>query len=787
MKALQVKMLRDLRRMWLQAGAVALVLAAGIAVLMTTFGVWRALGSTRDAYYAEHRFAHVFATARRAPEALIGQIAAIDGVLAVEARASGMARIGLPGKALPAMAQLISLPDAGAPVLDIPAIVKGRLPAPQSHDEVALYAPFAEANGIGPGDTVSLTVNGRRLEARVSGLLLSPEFIYSVAPGSFLPDPARWGIVWMRKTAAAPLLDLEGAFNEVALLLAAGASEERVIHALDRLLAPWGGQEAHGRDRQTSHAFLSSELKGLRVSALLVPPILFAVAAFLVAMILGRLVALERPQIGLLKAIGYTRGEILRHYLFLAVVVAVLGTSLGWLSGWRLSWGLTQLYADFFHFPFVIFSLPLDVWAVSGLLAVAAAVTGAARAALEAARLPAAVAMAPPAPPAFRHGLLDRLLEGLDLSRLTMVALRNLVRWRWRSLGTLLGLAFSVAILLPTPHFEAGFDIIVEDSFYRTNRQDLTVQLVGERAPGVVLEMAALPGVLDAEGARSRPVELVNGHLKERVGLETIRPDARLARPLDMAGRPIRADRPGLWLSDWLAEKLALEPGDRFELRFLTGRRERVEVTLAGTVRQWFGVSAWAAPETFERLTREGPGVSAVHLRIDPAAETRLRQRLADMPAVQVTSSLADMRRQFDALVEENTRTMNVVNLAIALLIAFGVAYNQSRILFSERARELASLRILGFTSAEVSWVLLIETAILAALAMPVGWALGYGIVLGIDRQVSSDLYRMPQFISLDVFAYASFWVLVAVTATALAVHRRVDRLDLISALKMRE
>ncbi|MCP1169454.1 ABC transporter permease, partial [Limimaricola sp. ASW11-118] len=370
--ALDRKLLRDIRRLWSQVLAIALVLACGVAILLTAFGMVRALEATLDDYYNRQNFAELFGTARRAPAALLDEIRAIDGVTAAEGRATGWAVLDLPRRISTASGKILSLPRSGAR-LNAPLLVTGRLPGPDSDHEVAVNHRFAQANGYRPGDRFGAILGGTRRMLTITGTLRSPEFIYALPPGGLMPDDAGFAVIWMPARAAQASFGQEGAFNDLSVTLRRGADLPVVTDRINALLAPWGGTGAYLRDRQPSHAFIDAELAQLRSMAVVLPPIFFGVAAFLVNMLLGRIVALERAEIGLLKAVGYRDAEIALHYFGLAALVAAIGICIGWGAGTWLARSMAHLYARFFDFPWLIRPGGIDVYAISGLIGLAAA------------------------------------------------------------------------------------------------------------------------------------------------------------------------------------------------------------------------------------------------------------------------------------------------------------------------------------------------------------------------------------------------------------------------------
>jgi len=786
MRALDAKLLRDLRRLWAQGLAIGLVLACGIMVLVLAQGASRSLTQTRDAWYERHRFAEVFASVTRAPRVLLAEVAHLPGVALVEGRVGFGAVVDIPGLQAPAQVRILSLPANGAPVLNLPLLRMGSLPDPLRPDEVALSEPFAQANNLVPGSRFHAILGGQRRELTVTGHVLSPEFVYTMGPGSMMPDDQRFGIVWMGEAAASAAADMQGAFNDLSLSLTRDGSVPEVVAALDRLLAPYGGQGAHGRDRQSSHVFLQNELDQLQAMALVLPPIFLIVAAFLVNMVLGRLIAQERPVIGLLKAVGYSTRAIGVHYLKLSLGVAVLGVAIGWASGHWLGQAMTRMYADFFRFPWLIYVPGASSFWVSGILGLATVLLGALRAVWASVRLPPAVAMSPPAPPTYRRGVLDRLAGLMRLRQTTMMILRSITRFPGRASVTVFGVTASVAVLVAS---FATFDAItamLNEVFEQSNRQHVTLSLAQAQGEGVIEDARRLPGVLAVEGAFTLPVRLVAGHRSHLIGLEARADGAQLTRIVDDEGAPVPIPPDGIVIPATLAATLHLAAGDRVQLELLAPPRETWEVTVAAVVRQSLGQSlVMAAPAMFERL-RSAPQVNMLHLSVDLNQLPALHEAVKTTPAIAGLILWTEVRAQFDATISENLSLMTVIYTALGVLITFGVVYNSARIQLSERAHELASLRVLGFSRGEVGFVLIGEAMLLAVLAVPLGWLLGYGFAVGMMRAMASELIDIPAVVARPTFVYAGTVVLAAALGSVLVVRRRLDRVEIASALKQR-
>ncbi len=787
MRALDKKLLRDLKRLWAQGLAVALVLACGVATLILAIGSYRSLEGTRAAYYDRHNFASVFATATRAPKTLTSQIAKLPGVLSVEARITENVLIDIPGLVEPASGLLLSIPDHALPRLNRPYIRSGRLPDPDRKNEALISEAFAKANGFIPGSRFSGIANGRRITFSVSGIALSPEFIYALGPGDLVPDDRRFGIIWMREKTLAGVSDLDGAFNSVSLALLPGSRPAQTISGLDRLLQPYGGTSAYAREDQTSHAFLDSELNQLQAMARVIPPIFLLVSAFLINMILSRLITLEREQIGLLKALGYSSYNIAAHYVKLVVAIAMIGIVLGFGAGTWLGDGMTRIYASFFHFPFLIFKRNPDVYALAAGLSIAAAVAGALKAVHGAASLPPATAMQPAPPTRYAKAGLFSRIGGKIFSQLTIMAFRHMTRWPLRTGFTVFGTSMAVALLITALFSFGSVNFMIDTVFFRTERQDATIAFANPLPPRAMHDVSALPGVLYVEPFRTMAVEMQHGSLKERVAIIGKGQSPRLSRIMDLDLVPVNLPEQGLVLSERLAGKLNVRSGDSVRLKLLEEGNSVVEVPVVQIIQAYIGLTAYMDLAYMDGLSHIGPRRSGAYVELDSAELQNLYRAIKQTPMAASIAIQSASLQQFRNTIEQNITTMTTVYVVLAVIIAFGVVYNSARIQLSERARELASLRVLGFTQREVAQVLVVELGVAMVLAQPLGWALGSGFSWLVIQGFQSDLFRVPYVIERSAFGWSSLVVMLAAIVSGLIVVSRVYRLDLIRVLKTRE
>ena len=787
MKALNRKMWRDLWQMKSQALAIALVVMCGVGtyiMFLTTLGALRA---TQDIYYRDYRFAEIFAGLKRAPEALRQQIQGMDGVDQVETRVMKQLRLDMPAFAEPVTALMVSVSDSGRHGLNALHLSTGRLPAPERADEVAVSTPFAQAHGLRLGDRFYAILNGRRQALTLVGTALSPEFIQQMRPGSVFPDYKRYGVMWMGRRALGQAYDMQGAFNDVALSLRPGADSLSVIDGIDELLKPYGGLGAYARKDQLSHRFLTQELEQLGTLASLFPAMFMGIAAFLLNVVIGRLVAMQREQIATLKAFGYSNLAVLGHYLKLVSVIAGLGIAGGTALGVWLGQALSAIYMDFYHFPYLKFSLQPATVIEAALASLLAAAAGTVFAVWRAATLRPAQAMRPEPPARYRETWVERLGLKRWLSQPTRMIIRHIQRRALKSMLTVLGIAMACGIILTGLFQRDTVSYMVNIQFGMAQREDLSVTFTEPTSYRVRFDLLGLPGVQHVEVFRSVPVRLRHGRTSYRTAIRGVEPGGDLQRLLDADLRQVVLPEDGILLTDFLAKMLGLRVGDRVVVEVLEGNRPIREAIVAGLVREYLGVSGYMDRAALNRFMQEGPVLSGAYLSVDSAQLQSLYARLKGMPRVAGVAERVQEIRNFNRVMRETMLFFTYVATVFAVIIAFGVIYNSARIALTERGRELASLRVLGFTRAEIAFILLGELGILTLVAIPLGLWLGEWMCYYIAHTMQNDLFRVPVVLVPQTYAFAAAVVLVSAMLSGLAVRHRLNQLDLIAVLKTAE
>ena len=580
---------------------------------------------------------------------------------------------------------------------------------------------------------------------------------------------------------------LGGSFSAVSLKLASGAALPAVLAAVDRALAPYGGNPSVGRADQISNKFQEDRITRMGIMAWVIPPVFLVVAASLVHMVLGRMVEAEREQIGLLKAFGYGDLEAASVYLRMAALIGLAGALAGGAFGGWTGSVITRLLANYMRFPHLESQFSWRAFLLASVFSAAAAMAGSLLAVRRAARLSPAVAMQPPAPAVFRKGLVERLGPWRLLDQPSRMIVRSLERYPARAGLTAAGLAVSLSLLIGSQFLFGSLDEIVDQAYYRARHWTDVIGFAEARDARAVREAARLPGVTAAEPVRQAAVKVRAGGRAERAAVTGLDPGAVLEGPLDAAGRAIPREGRGVILSESLAARLAVAPGDRVELEVTEGRRPRVVLPVTAVSRDYAGLSVFMARGELNRLMGDGDLASGAELLVGADQRPAFYRAVERAPQIAGAISRDDTVAQWRATVAQTMTTEMSFYLGFAAAIAFGVAYNVSRISLADRARDLATLRVLGFASGECAYILLGELGILALVAVPIGLLGGLGLAQLLVAAFAHQDLTLPLVITAHSYGVSFATYLTAVIVAGGLVGRRIWRLDLVAVLKTRE
>ncbi len=787
MRVLNRKLWRDLWKMKGQVFAIVLVIVGGVATFVMLRSTMNSLNLTQERFYRDYGFADVFASLKRAPENVKDRIASIPGVNQVETRVVADVKLNIEGFNEPVTAKLVSVPDDGKPLLNRIYIKKGRMVDPWKDNEVVISEAFADAHHFSLGDKIGAVINGRWKRLDIVGTALSPEFILQIKPGGITVDFKRYAILWMGRTTLGTAYDMKGAFNDVVLTLSPGAKTNDILVQLDNLLNWYGGLGSYSRKDQMSHRFLTEEFKQLQTSSTIFPIIFIGVASFLLQVVISRTVSTQRDQIAGLKAFGYGNLDIGIHYLKMVLLIVLMGVVGGVGVGVWFGQGLGRIYMEFYRFPYLLYELKPNVVMTAVLISMASALAGTLYSVWKAVKLPPAEAMRPEPPAKYKKSVMEHAgLWGM-LSQPTRIIIRNIERRPIRSLLLIIGIALSCAAMIAATFFQDAIDFMVNVQFKYSQKEDLTVTFIEPTPRKAIYELKGLRGVEHVEVFRSVPARFRFQQRSYRTSIEGIEPGNHLYFLLDTHLKPIDMPPAGIVLTDYLGNLLGVKPGDMLTVEVLEGSKPVRQVPVVGLVQQYIGLMGYMDLSALNRLTREDHTVSGAYLTVDPIDLPDLYQTLVEMPRVAGTLVREDEIRNFYETQAEALLFFTLVATILAGTIAFGVVYNSARISLSERSRELASLRVLGYTRTEISFIFLGELALLTLAAIPLGFLIGRGLSAYLARAIESDLFRVPMLVGPATYSLAATVVVVSACLSGLIVRHRLDHLDLVAVLKTKE
>ncbi len=787
MKALHLKLWREIWRMKGQVFAISMVVMSGVATFILFISTMHSLDYTRSKFYRDYNFADVFVNLKRAPDSLKDKIQNIPGVRQLETRVSAQAKIDIQGFSENVTGKIVSIPDDGHPLLNRLYIRQGRLPDPFKDNEVVINETFAQAHGFKLGDQLAAVINGKWKRLTITGIALSPEFVLVMKIGAMTPDFKRFGILWMSRKAISKAYDMDGAFNDVVLSLYAGVKEGDVIRELDNMLGPYGGFGAYGRKNQMSHRLLSEEMKQLRTSSRIYPVIFICVAAFLLNVVMSRIINTQREQIAILKAFGYNDFAVGVHYAQMVIMIIAAGVVAGIAAGIWLGKMMGNMYMEFYRFPVFIYTLHPEVLIAAVSVSVLSALAGTMHSLWKAARQPPAEAMRPEAPAKYRVTLIEKTGIGPWLTQPARIIARNMERKPIRTFLSIVGIAVSCATMVSSGFFKDSVDFMVKAQYVFSQKEDMTISFIEPTSYRALYELKQTPGIHDAEAFRSVPVKLKFGHRSYKTVINGIEPEGRLHLVLDTNFQSIPLPESGILLTDYLGKILGVQVGDVLTVETLEGAKAIRQVPVVAMAKQYLGAMGYMNLNALNRLMQEGNAISGAYLVTDSPYREKLFRSFVEMPRV---ADVFIRQNEINNIYEVMAKSMlyfTFIAMLMACSIAFGVVYNSARISLSERSRELSSLRVLGYTRGEIAYILLGELAIITLAAIPLGFFIGYWLCAYVANALASDLFRVPLIIELKTYTIAAAVVIFSAVFSGWIVRRKLDHLDLVEVLKTKE
>lgn len=790
MNALHRKLFRTIFQSWGQSLALVMVVLSGIASYICVYSAYLNLTLTRDTYYAQYRLADFEIMLDRAPSSAVFKIESLAGVRKARGRIVRDVNVDLDDVEEPRIGRLISMPAPRVEVLNDIVLRKGRYFDEGVQEQVILSERFATENGLDIGDRVSITVESKKYSLAIVGLGLSPEYVYMIrGVQELIPSPERFGIFWVPQEFAETALNMQESFNNIVGEVDEPEALDEIFDSADKLLKSYGIFAKTKKEHQISNRFLSDEIKGLGVSAKITPTLFLGIAALILLVLLNRMVRMERTQIGLLRAYGYSRFSVGLHYIEYGVILSVAGCLGGFLVGQWLSNGIMRIYVEFYQFPLLKARVYPEVLARSMGISIGFSVLGALSAAIQAARIHPAEAMRPEAPRSAHRVWIERLpWLWRRISFTSKMIARNISRNSFRASLNAFGVAISTGLLIMGFFMTDAMDFGLAFQFEQVQREDVKVSFQREHGLETLHEISRFAHVRRAEPLLEYPFEIRSAWRKKDTVIVGLPGDAELKRLQTFDGDEAYVGDSGLILTERLAQELGIVPGDRLIVKPLMGRITREsEVVLRAVSQEFIGTSGYMQIDALSRLLDEPFAMNAALLRLENGMEREVNKRFKEVAGI---SSVGFSKDAYKALVDTLSANMYVMNTSLlffAGVIAFAIIYNVTSVALAERQRELASLRVLGLSTSEVGSILYNENVLLSVIGVVLGIPLGMGICRLLVYAYSNDLYRLPFYIDPRTYVMSVMFTFLFVLLANFAVRRRIHRLDLIEVLKERE
>ncbi len=802
------KLVRDLGAMGGRLVTIVGILALGISCFVAMNTAYRNLDRARQAYYEQCRMADFWIDLKRAPNRAADRVAELPGVLEVQSRLQFSVTVTIDGIVGPLNGLVVShLADSatGNDLINEPVLTRGSTFSSGRRGEVIVNEAFAEANGLRPGDAIGLVFNDRLHKLRVVGLTVSSEHTYLLAPGSLVPTPEQFGVFYVPRAFLEEAFDYDGACNQLVGRLAPGFEDPAAIEALldsaEERLANYGVLATTPREDQTSHLFLSSELRELRLFAVVIPAVFLGTAAMILHVLMRRLVARQRTTLGTLKALGYDNGQLVRHVLGFGWVVALLGVALGIALGHAMAEGLTSVYRNYFEFPDLRNEPAVVTYLIALALGMGVTTIAVWADARRVTQLRPSEAMRPEPPTDGRPIVLERFPALWDrLGATWRMGLRNLARNGRRTAFGVLATAMATALLVLGLMLNMAVRELIAFQFDHVMRSDVELSFRNPQADSVLREAERLDGVVRAEPVFQSACTFEHDGRSERGAVTGLLPHSRLTVPTDADHQRIPLPKTGLVVDRSFAEDLDLEAGDTVLVTPIEGRRLARPVQVAALVESYLGQSCYARIDEANRLAGEHRALTAIQVAVEPKSvrtdlgaslsgesamdRPPLMEQLAERPVLSAVTDRQSLEENLRKLATESQSVALGMLIFFAGSIALGTALNAALISLAERRREIGTLLALGFTRRQAGDLIGLELGLINVLGTVIGLGLGWSAFLGLIASFQTEVFRIPAVPPWTAFVIATLLGLVFQTMARLLLQRSVDRIDINLVMK---
>jgi putative ABC transport system permease protein len=781
MNTMRIKLMREILDAKVRFIAITFVVVIGVMIFIGSSMSYRNLKTSYLYTYQKLNFADFRVKSERIPQYLVNRSAEVPGITMATPRVKEDASFTLSnGKRL--VGRVTGIPTK-RPIVDDLLIEEGRFF--KSGDSMVCIAEshFAEFYKLHPGDTVFYIKNGVEIPVKVIGVAASPEYLVLAGEkGDFssILSVTSMAILYMPVSDVQQMADLPNKYNQVLYKVRDPKNMEPQIAAVEEIMKDTGIQEILTQEEHQGNQMLEMDLEGFKSFALFFPLLFLGIACFSIYILLSRLVYTQRPFIGVMRAMGYSRRQILMHYLSFALAIGILGAIVGAVGGYGLSYIVAGIYAGTIGIPMV----RVDVyWQVilqgMALSVIFCAVAGIIPALSSALQDPSKAMRGETLQQVFKMPLAERLFP--PLSRIPMflkVPLRNMFRNKRRTAFTIIGLMFSVMVVLIFLAILNTAGEALNRGFNTNNRFDMVAVFMGGRDAALINKIERIPGVGSVESTVSDQVKFSwNGSSMDTV-MMGIEPDSVMRHFYTPGGTEVKIANRHVLLNQWFHTQKGVDVGDTVTLK--TNYREKTFIVSPFIEEPLGNIAYIDRAEARELMDYGQASRGSFYVKALPNHYLEVKNSLEQIDGLATVIDLRQIKSEVKGYM--NLLYMIVyVMLIFALIMAFTLTFNTITINILEREKEIATIRTIGTQSWKISAMSTLENVIYGLLAVIPGCILG--VVVG---KYAMGL-QSSEYMTLALVVYPSSYLLVAFGIIAILLICQVPSLQYVKRVELAE
>ncbi|WP_297427243.1 FtsX-like permease family protein [Clostridium sp.] len=780
-------LLRDIKKSKGQFISILIIVILGVAFYTALNSVFRNLSNSSEQYYEEYRLADIWVDLYKAPASVKDKIEKLPYVKMTSERIVNDASINISEEN--ATLRFITLPDIKKDIVNDIVIKSGRYFSEDDSNQCLLDEDFFKANNLSLGDYIYPVINGNKVKLKVIGCVKSPEFVYTLKDSSeIMSDNKKFGIVYIKQSFGEAIFDYKGLVNNISIKLSSGSNVENAKDDIKKVLRNYGVKSVIDRDEQTSSKMISEKIKQLKSMGGSFPVIFFMVASIIIYIMMGRMVENQRVQIGVLKALGFTNLQVLTYYMSYSAIIAVIGSLIGSILGTYMGLGLTKLYNQYFNLPLGDVKIYGEFVIPAFILTLLFCLFAGYNSCKIIFKITPSEAMREKSPQGGKKTLIEKIeFIWRSISYLGKIIIRNLFRYKRRALLTSLGIIFSSAILLVALGMSDSINFMMKEQYEGIQNYDIKVIFSKLISVEDLNNIKNIDHVKQLEPVLETGVEISNGWKSKDVGFTALVKEPQIYRVQDSNGSAISLPSNGILISEKLADMLGVKVNDTVNIKFFYPGKEKQEAIVKGIIVQYLGLSVYTSMDNCKSMLGEGMIASSAVLKLDSNNfESEVKNELKDMPGVTSVESKSD---SLNALLKNMGATQSSVGtmIMLAAILLIAVLYNIATINIFERQRELATLKVLGFTNNEIKKLIFHENYIITIFGMLVGLPFGKWLGSYMMKMSSTESYTIPYVVELRSYIITVILTLVFTFITNLILMRKIKSIDMLEVLKNKE